>query len=87
MREPETKSDDGALALQALGWVLADDNRASRFLQLTGLDPQGLRAIAGTAALDDAVLSFLEAYQPDLIACAEAIGVAPARLARPERPW
>ena len=87
MHEPETKSDHDALALQALGWVLADERRATRFLQLTGLNPDGLRAIAGTVALDDAVLSFLEAHQPDLVACAEAMGVAPVRLARPERPW
>ena len=86
MREPETKRDD-ALALQALGWVLADERRAMRFLQLTGLDPDGLRAIAGTAALDDAVLGFLEAHQPDLVACAQALQVKPEQLARPERAW
>ena len=86
MRPAETKRDD-ALALQALGWVLADEKRATRFLQLTGLDPDGLRAIAGTPALDDAVLGFLEAHQPDLVACAEALEVTPQRLARPERAW
>lgn len=87
MREPETKSDDGVLALQALGWLLSDERRAARFLAITGLDPGGLRAMAGSAALDDAVLGFLEAHQPDLIACAEAIGVDAQRLARPERAW
>lgn len=87
MRQAETKPDDDALALKALGWLLSDDRRATRFLAITGLDPDGLRALAGTTALDDAVLGFLEAHQPDLIACAEAIGVEPQRLARPERAW
>jgi Protein of unknown function (DUF3572) len=87
MREAETNPDHGGMALQALGWLLSDDRRAQRFLSITGLDPEGLRALAGSSALDDAVLGFLEAYQPDLIACAEAIGVEPQKLARPERGW
>jgi hypothetical protein len=71
-----------AISLAALGWVLADDARARRLLDLTGLDPAGLRARIGDPALHDAVLAFLEAHQPDLVACAAAIGVAPAQLAR-----
>jgi hypothetical protein len=78
----ETIADDPeTLALQALAWTLGEESRASRFLALTGLDPDTLRASAGRAATLDAVLGFLIAHQPDLIACAEAIGVAPERLA------
>ncbi len=77
----ETIADDpAALALSALAWALADDARAQRFLALTGLDPADLRAAAGEPATLDAVLGFLEGHQPDLIACADALGIKPERL-------
>jgi Protein of unknown function (DUF3572) len=77
----ETIVDDPqALALSALAWTLGDDARAGRFLALTGLEPETLRAAAGAPATLDAVLGFLEAHQPDLIACAQSLGVAPERL-------
>ena len=69
-----------ALALQALAWTLVDWSRAARLLDLTGLDPAGLRARAGEPALLAATLGFLEAHEPDLVACAEALAVAPADL-------
>ena len=76
--------DDMALALSALAWILSDDARAARLLALTGLTAEDLRARIGDPALHEAVFAFLEAYQPDLLACAEALAVAPAQLARPE---
>lgn len=76
--------DSAALALSALAWVLSDDARGGRLLALTGLTAEDLRARIGDPALHDAVFAFLEAYQPDLLACARALGVPPARLARPE---
>ena len=69
-----------AIALHALGWTLADDGRARRLLDLTGLTVDDLRAGAGDPATLAAVLTFLASYEPDLIACAEAIGQTPARL-------
>lgn len=68
------------LALSALGWILAEDARAQRLLSLTGLDPNDLRARIGDPAVLDAVLAFLESHQPDLIACANAIGAKPEAL-------
>jgi Protein of unknown function (DUF3572) len=77
----ETIADDpAALALSALAWTLGEDTRAQRFLALTGLEPADLRAAAGEAATLDAVLGFLEGHQPDLIACAAALGIKPERL-------
>jgi hypothetical protein len=70
-----------AVSLGALGWVLADTERAQRFLAVTGLDPDGLRASIGDSATHLAVLDFLCAHEPDLIAAAEALGLAPAELA------
>ena len=70
------------LALAALGWVLQDQDRADRLLALTGLTPDELRGGLGNRAILAAVLDFLCAHEPDLIAAAEAIGVAPTELAR-----
>lgn len=70
------------LGLSALCWVLEDQARADRLLALTGLTPSGLREGAGNAAVLAAVLAFLEAHEPDLLACAEALAVAPAELVR-----
>ena len=85
MLKAETNPDDSmALALSALAWILSDDARATRLLALTGLEAPDLRARIGDPALHDAVLAFLEAHQPDLVACAQALGVRPERLARPE---
>ena len=77
----ETIADDpAALALSALAWTLGEDARAQRFLALTGLEPADLRAAAGEPATLDAVLGFLEAHQPDLLACAAALNIKPERL-------
>ena len=80
MRAGETNEDATALALAALGWTVSDVNRAHRLLDMTGLTPTDLRARAGDPSVLAAVLGFLEAYEPDLIACAEAIGSQPAAL-------
>jgi hypothetical protein len=74
-------ADPQALALRALVWVLADDTRAERLLSLTGLTPDELRAGIGDAGLLGAVLDFLCSHEPDLVAAAEALNVAPAELA------
>ena len=77
----ETIADDpAALALSALAWTLGEDARAQRFLALTGLEPADLRAAAEEPATLDAVLGFLEAHQPDLLACAAAMNIKPERL-------
>lgn len=73
--------DPAALALQALGWVLGDAPRAERFLSLTGLTPEALRAGLGDPAVLAAVLEFLCAHEADLIDAAQALAVAPGDLA------
>jgi Protein of unknown function (DUF3572) len=72
-------------ALHALAWVLADQARASRLLDLTGLTPDQLRQSAGNRATLAAVLGFLESHEPDLLACAEAIGTTPTALVAAHR--
>ena len=78
-------NDAEALALRALGWTLGDDARASRLLALTGLTPQTLRERIGEPALLAALLRFLEAHEPDLLACAEALATTPLRLVETRR--
>jgi hypothetical protein len=82
MRERASTDDPAILALGALGWVLADQARADRLLALTGLSPDDLRARANDAGVLAAVLAFLEAHEPDLVACAEALDCKPERLVR-----
>ena len=79
------QTNDAATALQAIGWTLAEDSRAARFLALTGLTPDTLREGLGDAALLAASLRFLEAHEPDLLACAEAIGTTPLQLVETRR--
>ncbi len=79
-RESPQAADPTALALSALGWVMADDHRAARFLSLTGLTPDELRAGLTDPAVHCAVLDFLGAHEPDLIAAADALVVPPKAL-------
>ena len=86
MRSSDTNrapaADPTALALSALVWTLGDGARAERLLAVTGLSPADLRARAGDPAVLAAVIAFLEGHEPDLVACADALGVAPEALVR-----
>lgn len=72
---------DEVLALRALAAILSDDRLCDRFLALTGLDAETLRARAGEPDVAEAVASFLAGHEPDLIAVAGRLGVSPASLA------
>jgi Protein of unknown function (DUF3572) len=86
MRRDDTNpADPEALALSALGWTLSDEARAQRLLALTGLDPVALRDRVREPRLLASVLAFLEAHEPDLLAAAEALGVAPGALVEARR--
>ncbi|HEY0114217.1 MAG TPA: DUF3572 family protein [Allosphingosinicella sp.] len=74
-----------ALALAALAWTLSEEGRARRLLDTTGLTPEALRGGLGDPAVLAALLRFLEAHEPDLVACADQIGVAPAELVNARR--
>ena len=79
------QTNDEALALGALSWVLSDDGRADRFISLTGLTPEDLRARLGEREMLAAVLRFLEAHEPDLLAAADMLGLPPAALPEARR--
>jgi hypothetical protein len=81
LRNPSSPADPHTLALSALSWVLGDSDRADRLLALTGLTPEALREGLGDPATLSAVLDFICAHEPDLVAAADALGVAPQELA------
>ena len=84
---PQSGQQDGeastramTLALAALGWVLGDDERAERYLELTGLDADTLRAGLNDPAVLASCLDFLANFEPDLVRAAEALAVTPEEL-------
>ena len=80
-----TPTDAQALALLALATAVSDERRARRFLDLTGIGTDELRARAAEPALLAALLRFLEAHEPDLVAVAEAIEAKPEALVAARR--
>ena len=83
--QPTNDNDPVAVALSALAATLGDDRRAQRFIDLTGIGTDDLRARAAHPALLAALLRFLEAHEPDLAAVAEDLGVEPAVLVEARR--
>jgi hypothetical protein len=82
---PKTPNDPVALALAALAATLGDERRAQRFLDLTGIGTDELRLRANDPVLLVALIAFLEAHEPDLIAVSAQVGVEPGALAAARR--
>ena len=80
-----TPTDAQALALVALATAVSDERRARRFLDLTGIGTDELRARAGDPVLLAALIRFLEAHEPDLVSVAEAMDVRPEALVAARR--
>ena len=80
-----TPADAPALALLALATAVSDERRARRFLDLTGIGTDELRARAGDPVLLAALIRFLEAHEPDLLSVAEAMNVRPETLVAARR--
>ncbi len=85
LRDRSSPADPAVLALQALAHVAGDEAMGPRFLALTGMDGDALRAHAGSPATLMALLDYLMANEADLVATADAIGVTPAALAQAAR--
>ena len=60
--------------------MLTDGDRADRFLALTGLTPDALRAGLSDPAMLAAVLDFLANREADLVAAADALEISPSTL-------
>ncbi len=76
----QTINEAVTIGLQALAWTLSDTDLAQRMLAVTGLEADDLRRRADDPSLLAALLSFLEAYEPNLVACAGALDVTPGEL-------
>lgn len=74
MIEPET------LALQALAFILADEDRRTRFLGLTGLDAEAIRNLPQDPAGLGAVLDHLLGWEPLLVEFCAEIDVKPEQI-------
>jgi len=75
-------TEEGAeiLALQALGWLAGQEERLSRFLALSGLDPASLRAVADSRDTARAVLDFLLSDEELLLDFCEVAQIDPRQL-------
>ena len=75
-------TEEGAeiLALQALGWLAGQPERMDRFLALTGLEADTLRAVAGSPDTARAVLDFLLADEDILLDFCEMAQIPPKSL-------
>jgi hypothetical protein len=82
---PPTPTDAVALALAALAATLGEPRRAQRFIDLTGIGTDELRRRAGEPTLLAALIRFLEAHEPDLVAISEELGVSPEVLVQARR--
>ena len=69
------------LAVEVLGWLAADRDRLLPFLSATGLSPDTLRASARDPAFLAGVLDHVVGDEAVLLACADALGVKPQRIA------
>ncbi len=68
------------LALRALAHVAGDPDLGPRLLDVTGLGVADLRARAADPEVLAAVLGFLAAHEPSLVATARALDVRPQAL-------
>jgi hypothetical protein len=65
------------LALQGLSWLAGEPPELEKFLTLSGLDVDGLRAGAGTPELSVAILDYLLGHEALLVRFCEGAEVPP----------
>ena len=74
-----------ALAIQALNFLATEPERLGRFLALSGLGPESIRAAAAESGFLAGVLAYLGEDERLLVAFAAAAGVTPAEVDRARR--
>jgi hypothetical protein len=79
-RQAWTREGAQALALAALDFLAGDPERISRFLSLSGLDPNTLREAAAEPGFFSAVLDYLASDDSLIVAFADHAGIAPERV-------
>ena len=68
------------LAINGLSWLAGEPEDLNRFLNLSGLGVDDLRAAAGTPEISVAILDFLLANETLLLRFCEAADVTPKNL-------
>ena len=74
-----------ALAIQALNFLATEPERLGRFLALSGLGPESIRAAAAESGFLAGVLAHLGEDESQLVAFAAQAGVTPAEVDRARR--
>ena len=87
MTRPKSASREAAesLAVQALTYLGSDPERLGRFLSLSGLGPQSIRAAAGETGFLAGVLEHVASDQALLLAFTADQGIDPAEVDRARR--
>jgi hypothetical protein len=87
MRRQRTinRADAEEMAVKALTFLAADGERLARFLALTGLGPDTLRAAAASPGFLVAVFDHVAADEALLLGLAEALGTRPEAILEARR--
>ena len=81
MRASKPSRDEAErIALEALGYLVADEDRLWAFLGATGLEPGTIRQAARTPGFLVAVLDHVAAHEGLLIELAATFAIKPVRL-------
>lgn len=74
-----------SIAIQGLGFIAGDPELLSRFIAITGIEPQHIREAAREPGFLAGVLDFILAHEPTLMAFAEQAELDPAAVAKARR--
>ena len=72
MNEEQAKT----IALQALSYLLGDEDVLQRFMDLSGVDPSDLRARPDDPAMLAGALDFFLGFEPQLLQMCEAMDLS-----------
>lgn len=76
--QPNPEAEE--IAIAALGFIASDDERLSRFLALTGIDPASIRQQIGDPLFQLAIMDHLFEDESLLLAFCAHLPMDPARL-------
>ncbi len=86
MRQRKMSKDEAEeIATAGFSLLAEEPERTARFLNLSGLDPGQLRAIAGTAEFHLAVLEYIRRDKSLLLVLAAQLGIDAGRIEQAER--
>jgi len=75
-----TRDEAESLALGAFSYISNNDEELGRFLAASGLRPDTIRSAASSPGFFAAILDYIAAYEPLLLAVAKELNVKPERL-------